>query len=393
MQKRLFMKLLNPLFDSVFKYLLEDMDVAKALIEAIIRKEIIEITPAPQESSDFKLKMKYFTLGMTRQDFVAIIKSDDDFGKEIFEKVMIEVQKSPVAPEIGRFRHYIADKYRKKSSIEGDEKYIPIKTIYLIEEVFNPHLPAVLGRRGVYFDELENQQYSGARDTMVELFNHDSWFIQTELLPPEFKDELYYVLSVFAPNFRTGTQDRFIEIENADLLIKKHRILERILRRLQAATQDSEVNTGVELEIDYEKYIEKMILLTEQAEAKVEQAEAKVEQEKLAKEQAEAKAEQEKLAKEQAEAKAEQEKLAKEQAEAKAEQEKLAKEQAEAKAEQEKLAKEQAEAKAEQAEINANNARLQGEILKLYYKENLSVEQISEQMEISVEKVRTVLGI
>ncbi len=278
------MKLLNPLFDSVFKFLLEDLEVAKSLIEAIIRTKVVEIAPAPQESSDYTLKVKYFNIGMLRQDFVAVIKTENESGNEVYEKVMIEVQKSPIAPEISRFRHYIADKYRRKSTVEGAEKYIPIKTIYLVEEVFNAQLPAVLGRRGTYFDELENTQYSGERDSLVELFNHDSWFIQTELLPPEFKDELYYVLSVFAPNYRTSRQDRYIVIENEELLIKKHRILERILRRLQAATQNTEVNTAVEMEIDYEKYIENIMHLAEQAEAKVEQAEAKVEQERQEKE-------------------------------------------------------------------------------------------------------------
>jgi hypothetical protein len=145
------------------------------------------------------------------------------------------------------------------------EYYLPIKTIYLVEDIFNPSLPAVLGRRGQYFDELESTPYLGDRDRVVELFNHDSWFIQTELLPLEFKDELMYVLSVFAPAFRTSKSDRYIDVPDNDLLVKKHKILERMIRRLEAATKDKEVNTAVDLEMEYEKFIENNIAETEQA--------------------------------------------------------------------------------------------------------------------------------
>jgi hypothetical protein len=323
------MKLLNPLFDSVFKYLLEDLEVAKNLIQAIIKKEVLDLIPAPQEASDVELKHKYSQIGMIRQDYVAIIKTLSDTGKEEIEKVMIEVQKSPIAPEISRFRNYLSDKYRKKSSLGKEEKYLTIKTIYLIEEVFNSKLPAVLGRRGVYYDELENQQYSGEKDEIVELFNHDSWFIQTELLPSEFKDELMYILSVFAPLFRKSPKDRFIDIPDDKILIKKHKILERILRRLQAATQDTKINTSVDIEIDYENFIENNISLA------IEYKE-KAEQERKQKEEAEKKAEQERKQKEEAEKKAEQERKQKEEAEKKAEQERKQKEEAKVREEETK---------------------------------------------------------
>lgn len=142
------MKLLNPLFDTVFKYIMEDIEVAKNLISAIIKREIKELYPAPQEASGMMLKIKYAQLEIFRQDYVAVVKSKSENGTEKYEKIIIEVQKSPFIPEIGRFRNYLADKYRKKSSIPENESstetYLPIKTIYLVEDVFNRNLPAVL---------------------------------------------------------------------------------------------------------------------------------------------------------------------------------------------------------------------------------------------------------
>jgi len=253
------MKLLNPLFDTVFKYLLEDLDIAKAIIEAVIKKEITELYPSPQESSSHEIKIKYSTLAMIRQDFVAVIKSVKNDGSYEYEKVIIEVQKSPVTPEIARFRNYLSDKYRKKSSIGDKQCYLPIKTIYLLEDIFNPSLPAILGRRGVYYDEIENTIFKGDRDEIVELFNHDSWFIQTEKLPLEFKEELMYVLSVFAPQYRKSKSDKYINIPDREIFEKKHRILSLIYRRLEAATGNSEINQAVEIEMEYEKYIETIL--------------------------------------------------------------------------------------------------------------------------------------
>ncbi len=41
----------NPIYDVVFKYLMEDSQVAKLLIGKIIGKEVLELQPRPQEIS------------------------------------------------------------------------------------------------------------------------------------------------------------------------------------------------------------------------------------------------------------------------------------------------------------------------------------------------------
>lgn len=266
------MKVLNPHFDTVFKFLMEDLEIVKGLVEAIIKQEVLEIYPAPQESTSFDLKVKYNQLPIHRQDFVAIIKTKTQSGKFTDDKVIIEVQKSYIVPAIGRFRNYISEKYGKKSIIGDEQKYLPIKTIYLIEETFNKNLPPVLGRKGVYYDELEEKPFQGERDEMVELFNHDSWFIQTKLLPKNFKDELMYVLSVFAPWFKDSESDRFIIIPDDNIMFQKQKLLIRILRRLEAATKSESLNRNLDMEIDYENYMDNLIETTEKAIKEKEQA-------------------------------------------------------------------------------------------------------------------------
>ena len=188
------MKLLNPIYDTVFKYLMEDIEIAKGLVSLIIGQKITELYPAPQEISSMVIKLKYSSLPLQRLDYVAIIKTPTVENPEHYEKVIIEVQKSPFIPEIGRFRNYLAEKYARQSTFKTKDKqveeYLPIKTIYFVAKDFNASLPVILCRKGTYYDILLNKIYEGARDEYVELLNHDSWFIFTERLPQDMKQEL-----------------------------------------------------------------------------------------------------------------------------------------------------------------------------------------------------------
>jgi len=43
------MKVANPIYDTVFKYLMEDTEIARRLLSKIIGEEIIKIEVRPQE--------------------------------------------------------------------------------------------------------------------------------------------------------------------------------------------------------------------------------------------------------------------------------------------------------------------------------------------------------
>ena len=68
------MLIANPIYDSVFKFLMEDLTVAKCLLSTIIGEEIVELEVRPQEQT--RASNKYL-LTVFRVDFKAIIKPDD----------------------------------------------------------------------------------------------------------------------------------------------------------------------------------------------------------------------------------------------------------------------------------------------------------------------------
>ena len=287
------MKIVNPSFDTIFKYLLEDLDIAKGLISRILDKEIVDITPLPQEQTSIEVRMKYINIPMVRQDFVAAIrtveKTKSGEKKEKIQKVMVEMQKSAFPPEITRFRKYISEKYHHKTKINNEEIDLPIITIYLIEKAFNSMLPPILYVANKYYDRLTNEQYKGQRDPFVDLLIHEAYFIQTSLLPIDLKNDLLRVLSIFSPKYQYGlgkSERRFIEIDHKELNRYKDKLLNLIIRRLEIASTNNKLLTALDLELEYEKEWENLEKIAELERKKAEKALKIAEQERKEKEEA-----------------------------------------------------------------------------------------------------------
>ena len=65
------MKLANPIYDTVFKYLMKDTEIARRLLSKIIGEEIIEIEVRPQEHT---YKTEKHDITILRFDFKATIE-------------------------------------------------------------------------------------------------------------------------------------------------------------------------------------------------------------------------------------------------------------------------------------------------------------------------------
>ncbi|HMQ46878.1 MAG TPA: hypothetical protein PKA00_05255, partial [Saprospiraceae bacterium] len=90
------MEIANPIYDVVFKYLLEDNKVAKIFLSAVTGLDIIHLEFLPQELSVDAEKSKQkrpittaLTLSVYRLDFSAKIRQADGSEKII----LIEIQK------------------------------------------------------------------------------------------------------------------------------------------------------------------------------------------------------------------------------------------------------------------------------------------------------------
>ena len=116
----------NPIYDVVFKYLLEDVEIARELLSTILGEEIQSLELKPQETATEK---SGGGISILRFDFKAIIKNKS--GE--LHKVLIELQKAKKAFDVMRFRRYL----RKEDDVlndkgEPEKRPLPIISIYFL---------------------------------------------------------------------------------------------------------------------------------------------------------------------------------------------------------------------------------------------------------------------
>ncbi|NCU33100.1 MAG: hypothetical protein EOM23_09270, partial [Candidatus Moranbacteria bacterium] len=94
------MKIINPLYDKAFKYLMENEKFARKVLSVILDVDIKEVSLGQQETLFLDEKRQ---LTLFRLDFKAVIKDADGSTKT----VLIELQKSKYPTDIQRFRNYL----------------------------------------------------------------------------------------------------------------------------------------------------------------------------------------------------------------------------------------------------------------------------------------------
>ena len=197
------MKIINPLYDKAFKYLMENDKYARKVLSIILDTEIEELSLGQQETvaPDEKRGLTLFRL-----DFKAIIRKTD--GSR--EKVLIELQKSKFSTDIQRFRTYLGANYMKKEheqvaetktgytseKKQDKEATSPIITIYILG--YNlpdlPYMAVKVNRRvvdAISKKELQVDSY------FINHLTHQSHIIQVRRLPEKRRSRLENFLVFF----------------------------------------------------------------------------------------------------------------------------------------------------------------------------------------------------
>lgn len=240
-----------PLYDVVFKYLMEDLEVARRLISAVIGREILHIETRAQEHA-YALE-KHPTLTVYRLDFAATVRTAE--GQ--IHQVAIEVQKSKDVPDILRFRRYLGEHYARASSGEGAAKTaLPIISIYIVGfDLQSEH--AIVHAVKEFRDAVTGEEVE-MRAEFVQLLTHESYFIQASLLPTRTRSKVERLLSVFSRKWAHDEAHNWI-IEFDESEGGEDEDLRLVLRRLELAIADSEVRQRIlaveEAEREYEQWM------------------------------------------------------------------------------------------------------------------------------------------
>jgi len=239
------MLIANPIYDSVFKYLMEDQHVAKKLLSAILGEEILELELRPQEQSG---KSDKFLVTIFRVDFKATVKTESGEVK----KILIELQKGKHPLDMMRFRRYLAENYTQEDDIEGKKMILPIVTIYILGFELSIKR-AILKVNRVYTDVVNGEQIN-EKDEFIEKLTHDSYVVQIPRLSEKMQTRVEKVLSVFSQ--RWVTDNKRILNYPADL---QDESLQPILQRLARAAESEEVQKQIQIEETFDNSLEQAL--------------------------------------------------------------------------------------------------------------------------------------
>ena len=207
-------KIANPIYDTVFKYLMENRRVARFFIETLIGEQVSEIAVVPQEyvykrairkeKEETERKetdnpsFEFFSI--IRYDFVATICTVT--GE--YKKVLIEIQKSRKFTELVRFRNYLGEQYKRVDVINtktGEvEKSLPLICIYLLGFKLPKHNTPAL-KVGRFYQNLITKRKMTGKDNFVEALTHDGYFVQIPCIRGKPRNILEKMLSVFEQQY------------------------------------------------------------------------------------------------------------------------------------------------------------------------------------------------
>jgi hypothetical protein len=235
----------NPIYDTVFKRLMENRHVAKFFVETLIGEHVAEIAMVPQEYTYYAKAKKELIhdenrnvtveteiLSVIRFDFVATVCNAN--GE--YKKVLIEIQKSNKSADLMRFRTYLGEQYKRIDMIEVSsgkvEKALPIITVYLLGFSIPAMEAAAIKVNRTYIDMI-GQKEIRQKSEWIESLTHDGYFVQIPLVKGKPLTSLEKLLSVFEQGYfiddKETTKDYEYPVDDENV-----RIIVELLRHAAA---------------------------------------------------------------------------------------------------------------------------------------------------------------
>ena len=207
----------NPLYDAVFKYLMEDERIAKTILTALLKKKVVDVKIRRNEYANVTRRE---SISMFRIDFAATVVDEENKP----HLMLIELQKTWLPSETLRFRRYLALQYNN-------------------EENMNHHA----------YDDDGKEVKDGMPDPFVESLQHDSIIVQIPLLHGRVNNRLEQVLSVF-DQANVADDKKVIKVD--DKQFEGDEDMEYVVRRLQSAAADPEMRYQMNAEDEFFKELE-----------------------------------------------------------------------------------------------------------------------------------------
>lgn len=221
----------NPIYDVVFKKMMENERVAKFFIGTLLDTPIEAIEVKPQEFTflkdlnpedpevrkfvEEKLRER-ISINVYRLDYIATIRTET--GE--YKKILIEIQKARNPIDLMRFRNYLAEQYKKDDKIDGKKVVLPITTIYVLGfDLYGIDSPCIRVERN--YRDLINGTIIEKKSEFIESLTHDSFVVQVKRITGRYQTTLDKLLSLFEQSHfiddREITKDFMHQIDNEEV--------------------------------------------------------------------------------------------------------------------------------------------------------------------------------
>lgn len=261
----------NPLYDAVFKYLMEDDRIAKTLLTALLKKKVVDVKIRRNEYANLTRRE---TISMFRIDFAATVLDEDNKP----HLMLVELQKTWLPSETLRFRRYLALQYNNEENMlkEYNGKYaIPMVAIYLLGHCVGDVTEPVVYVNHQAYDYDGKLVKDGMPDPFVESLQHDSIIVQIPLLHGRVNNRLERVLCVFDQE-NVADNKKVIKVD--ERLFEGDTDMEYIVRRLQSAAADPDMRYQMNVEDEYFQELESRDTQLMEKDKQLEKKDAQIEE-------------------------------------------------------------------------------------------------------------------
>ena len=240
----------NPIYDCVFKFLMEDERIAKTVLSALLKKEVVSVEMRRHEHPNVTRDK----ISMFRIDFAAQVKEDDGTVRLI----LIELQKTWVDTETLRFRRHLAAQYNAEENMVKDGELkgyaVPMIAVYLLGHRVGDIDKAVVYVTHNAFDYDGKVVEGGMQDPFINSLIHDSIIVQIPLLHGKINNRLDRVLSVFDQSQRDAKNQQIVCLDEKEYAGDSDMMY--ILHRLGLAAMDADVRQEMNDEDEFYSVLE-----------------------------------------------------------------------------------------------------------------------------------------
>ena len=239
------MTIANPIYDTVFKYLMEDERIARTILSALLKEEIVKVEVRPHEYSNGQKE----SLSIFRIDFGATVR--DASGEE--QLILIELQKTWLPTETLRFRQYLGVHYQNPKNIVSDSPdrhALPMVAVYLLGHSVGEIEEPVVYVRHQAFDYDGRPVVRGIPNRFVDSLNYNSIIVQIPRLHGKVNNRLDKVLSIFDQSHVCTDNQHYLNLDEKAFDLADAD-MQPIFHRLLMAASNIEMRQNMNVEDEY----------------------------------------------------------------------------------------------------------------------------------------------